>query len=124
MHPLIGSFAAYLQAELRLSRATVSVYALEARLLAEYWAGRPFSVFTSADLIEYLVHRQLEGASRKTTAKSLSALRAFFAFLLVLAHPNAFSRKRQNAPHSRPCDSRGRDSWASASGLHHLMVSL
>ena len=84
MTALIGAFAAYLATELRLSRATVSVYALEARLLTEYCAAgaRPPEEFTSADLIQYLVHRQLEGASRKTTAKCLSALRAFFAFLL------------------------------------------
>jgi integrase/recombinase XerD len=82
MSALLEAFAAHLEAELRLSRATVSVYALEARLLLEYYAPRPLAEFTAADLIQYLVHRQLEGASRKTTAKSLSALRAFFAFLL------------------------------------------
>ncbi len=83
MNELVGAFAAYLQAELRLSRATVSVYTLEARLLSRYCATtRPLAEFGGADLIQYLVHRQLEGASRKTTAKSLSALRAFFAFLL------------------------------------------
>jgi integrase/recombinase XerD len=83
MSALLRAFAAYLQAELRLSRATVSVYALEARLLSRYCATtRALAEFGGADLIQYLVHRQLEGASRKTTAKSLSALRAFFAFLL------------------------------------------
>ena len=83
MSALIAGFASYLTAELRLSRATVSVYALEARLLAEYAEAQALSLaeFGSADLIQYLVNRQLEGASRKTTAKSLSALRAFFAWL-------------------------------------------
>jgi integrase/recombinase XerD len=36
---------------------------------------------TAGNLIEYLIHRQLEGISQKTTAKAVSALRAFFAFL-------------------------------------------
>ncbi len=92
MSALLEAFAAHLEAELRLSRATVSVYALEARLLEQYCAnGRGIPEFTTADLIQYLVHRQLEGASRKTTAKALSGLRAFFAFLqregLVQANP-------------------------------------
>jgi integrase/recombinase XerD len=85
MSALLEAFAAHLEAELRLSRATVSVYALEARLLSEYCANSPglpeLTELAGADLIQYLVHRQLEGASRKTTAKALSALRAFFAFL-------------------------------------------
>ena len=84
MNALIAGFASYLAAELRLSRATVSVYALEARLLVEYSGANalPLGEFGGVDLIQYLVNRQLEGASRKTTAKSLSALRAFFAYLL------------------------------------------
>jgi len=81
MSAQLEAFAAYLTMELRLSMATVSVYTLEARLLLDYCAPRPPEELAGADLIQYLVHRQLEGASRKTTAKSLSALRAFFAFL-------------------------------------------
>jgi integrase/recombinase XerD len=85
MSALLEAFAAYLAAELRLSRATVSVYTLEARLLLDYCAPKPpeeLASVSGADLIQYLVHRQLQGASRKTTAKSLSALRAFFGFLV------------------------------------------
>ncbi len=80
----LDTFAAYLSAELRLSEATVAAYALEARLLLEYCRSGecPLEAFSATELIEYLVHRQVEGASRKTTAKSLSALRAFFAFLV------------------------------------------
>jgi integrase/recombinase XerD len=84
MPDLLQDFIAHLSAELRLSRATVAAYALEARLLLRYCSSAecPLERFSSAELIEYLVHRQIEGASRKTTAKCLSALRAFFAFLL------------------------------------------
>jgi integrase/recombinase XerD len=80
----LDSFTSYLSAELRLSRATVAAYALEARLLLEYCRSAECTLerFSAAALIEYLVHRQIEGASRKTTAKCLSALRAFFAFLV------------------------------------------
>jgi len=86
MNPLLEAFAAHLTMELRLSRATVSVYTLEARLLLAYWGARSLRQFSGQDLIQYLVDRQLEGASRKTTAKSLSALRAFFAFLRREGH--------------------------------------
>ena len=86
MNPLLEAFAAHLTMELRLSQATVSVYTLEARLLLAYWAARALRQFSGQDLIQYLVDRQLEGASRKTTAKSLSALRAFFAFLRREGH--------------------------------------
>jgi integrase/recombinase XerD len=80
----LDAFAAYLSAELRLAEATVAAYTLEARLLLEYCRSGecPLERFSATELIEYLVHRQIEGASRKTTAKSLSALRAFFAFLV------------------------------------------
>jgi integrase/recombinase XerD len=84
MSELLEAFTAFLSAELRLSRATVSAYTLEARLLTEYCRSTGYDLerFSSVELIEYLVHRQIEGASRKTTAKCLSALRAFFAFLV------------------------------------------
>ena len=84
MSVLLPRFTAYLQAELRLASSTVAVYCLEARLLEDYCRreGKDLAGFSSVELIEYLVHRQLEGASRKTTAKSLSGLRAFFTFLV------------------------------------------
>jgi integrase/recombinase XerD len=79
---LIRTYSDYLAAELRLAASTIAVYALEARLFLSYcdreeldWRGAAVG-----DLIEYLIHRQLEGISRKTTAKTVSALRAFFTF--------------------------------------------
>jgi integrase/recombinase XerD len=80
---LLREYSDYLTAELRLSAATISVYALEARLFMSY-CGREqveLEFITAGTLIEYLIHRQLQGISQKTTAKAVSALRAFFAFL-------------------------------------------
>ncbi|MBN1836221.1 MAG: tyrosine recombinase XerD [Spirochaetales bacterium] len=78
-----AAYADYLTAELRLSPATIDAYLLEARLLLEYLAADELELaqVTASVLIEYLVHRQLEGASSRTTAKSLSALRCLFRFL-------------------------------------------
>jgi integrase/recombinase XerD len=81
--PAYTDYSDHLTAELRLSEATVGAYLLEARLLLEYLGNEELGLreVTASVLIEYLVHRQLEGASSRTTAKSLSALRSFFKFL-------------------------------------------
>jgi integrase/recombinase XerD len=78
-----SAFSDYLTAEVRLSKATIEAYLLETRLLLEYCRANEFQPdeVTASVLVEYLVHRQLEGASKRTTAKSLSAIRAFFRFL-------------------------------------------
>jgi integrase/recombinase XerD len=80
---LLHTYSDYLTAELRLSAATISVYALEARLFLSYCSEQHLQLenTTAGNLIEYLIHRQLEGISQKTTAKAVSALRAFFTFL-------------------------------------------
>jgi integrase/recombinase XerD len=89
-----AAYSDYLTAELRLSAATVDAYLLETRLLLEYCRANEIILqeVTAGVLVEYLVHRQLEGASRRTTAKSLSALRSFFRFLhrdrLIAADPS------------------------------------
>jgi integrase/recombinase XerD len=81
---LLQNYSDYLTAELRLSPSTVSVYTLEARLFLEYCGEEQIELqsTTVGNLIEYLINRQLEGISRKTTAKAVSSLRSFFAFLL------------------------------------------
>ncbi|MBN2552863.1 MAG: tyrosine recombinase XerD [Spirochaetales bacterium] len=80
---LLTVYSDYLTAQLRLSASTVEVYTLEARLFLGYCRQESLEVeqVTVGSLIEYLIHRQLEGISQKTTAKAVSALRAFFTFL-------------------------------------------
>ena len=79
---LISIYSDYLTAELRLSPSTVAVYVLEARLFLSYAFEQQLELESTnvGNLIEYLVHRQLEGISKKTAAKAVSALRAFFTF--------------------------------------------
>jgi integrase/recombinase XerD len=80
---LIRTYSDYLTAELRLSSSTIAVYTLEARLFLTYCKQEQFELesATVGNLIEYLIHRQLQGISQKTTAKAVSALRSFFTFL-------------------------------------------
>jgi len=79
---LISIYSDYLAAELRLSPSTIAVYLLEARLFLSYAFEQQLELESTnvGNLIEYLVHRQLEGISKKTAAKAVSALRAFFTF--------------------------------------------
>jgi integrase/recombinase XerD len=79
---LIRIYSDYLAAELRLAASTISVYTLEARLFLGYCDQEELEWNRAAvgELIDYLIHRQLEGISSKTTAKAVSALRAFFTF--------------------------------------------
>jgi len=79
---LIRMYSDYLTAELRLSASTIAAYTLEARLFLSYSAEEQLELEDTAvgNLIEYLIDRQLQGISQKTTAKAVSALRAFFTF--------------------------------------------
>jgi integrase/recombinase XerD len=79
---LLRIYSDYLTAELRLSASTIAVYAQEARQFLSYALEEQLELETTTvgNLIEYLIHRQLQGISQKTTAKAVSALRAFFTF--------------------------------------------
>ena len=93
---LVRAYTDYLTAELRLSAATIAVYTLEARKYLSYRAEERLDLgaTTAGNLIEYLIHRQLQGISQKTTAKAVSALRAFFAYLqregLIADNPSVY----------------------------------
>jgi integrase/recombinase XerD len=93
---LLRAYSDYLTAELRLSPATIAVYTLEARKYLSYRAEEQLDLgaITAGNLIEYLIHRQLQGISQKTTAKAVSALRAFFAYLqrevLIADNPSVY----------------------------------
>ncbi len=82
-----GALAAYtdhLALQRGLSANTVRTYGLEARLLLRYCRDnelQPADIDRST-LVEYLVHRQLSGASGRTAAKALSGLRSFCRYLV------------------------------------------
>jgi len=80
---LLNRYQEYLAAETRCSPATASAYYQEARRLLSSLGeeGVEIRKASPGDLVQYLIQRQLEGISPRTTAKILSILRAFFAFL-------------------------------------------
>jgi integrase/recombinase XerD len=79
-------FEDYLTAGLRLSRQTVATYMRDCRGFVAWMKSgdvRPETV-TTAEIIDFLIARQQEdGIDQRTVAKSVSALRSFFQFLVM-----------------------------------------
>jgi integrase/recombinase XerD len=82
---LTTQFSEYLTAERGLSPLTVSTYAAEVRLFLEFLdAGDRDPVeATINDVTDYIIRRQVEGVDPRTLAKSASAIRSFFRFLVM-----------------------------------------
>jgi len=80
-----AEFAQYLRAERGLSPLTVSTYAAEVRQFLEFLRARnrQLSDVTVAEVTEYIVRRQVDGVDPRTLAKSSSAIRSFFRFLVL-----------------------------------------
>ena len=84
-------FADYLAAERGLSPHTVATYAAEARSFLAFFAqerGSPpeapdLGAASPADVIAWIVKRQIDGLDPRTLAKSTSAIRSFFRFLVL-----------------------------------------
>lgn len=81
----LALFEDYLAVEVRLARATVATYLTECRFFFNYLADNDQDIVSvmPQNIIEYLVQRQLGGASQKTTAKAMSALRAFYRCMVL-----------------------------------------
>ncbi|SIQ04832.1 tyrosine recombinase XerD subunit [Alkalispirochaeta americana] len=84
---VLDRFADYLRVELRLSQQTVETYLRECVGAEVYAKDRSLelSLLTTADVIDYLLHRQHADAplDHRTVAKGLSALRSFFQFCVL-----------------------------------------
>ena len=78
-------FSDYLLAERALSRNTISAYTAEVRAYLAFLDGEGKSPESAAagDVIGYIVKRQLDGVDPRTIAKALSAVRAFYRFLVL-----------------------------------------
>jgi integrase/recombinase XerD len=81
----LKGFEDWLRAGLRLSESSVSTYMTECRPFAGYCSAKGLApaAVASADLIDYLVERQVGGLSQRTIAKALSSLKSLFKFLLA-----------------------------------------
>ena len=82
---LTAQFIDYLAAERGLSPLTVSTYAAEVRLFLQFLeaGGRDAAEATLEDVTDYIIGRQVEGVDPRTLAKSSSAIRSFFRFLVL-----------------------------------------
>jgi len=84
MNKSIESFIAYLRLEKNCSEHTIDNYVRDINQFLEYSFGEVNDIsFTKIDSIQarsFLVNVQKSGASSKTTARKLSALRSFSVF--------------------------------------------
>ena len=86
LHSLLLSFEDYLTAGLRLSRQTVATYTRDCRGFAAWVVANDLSceTVTTAEIIGFLIARQQEdGIDQRTIAKTISALRSFFQYLVM-----------------------------------------
>lgn len=82
---LANRYDAYLRVELRLAEQTVETYTREADAFIRFTEERGTlpAEAGAGDVIDFCVVKQTGGADKRTIAKSLSALRSFFIFLIA-----------------------------------------
>jgi len=99
---LTAQFSEYLAAERGLSPLTVSTYAAEVRLFLEYLEsnGRDPLQATLADVTDYIIKREVAGVDPRTLAKSASAIRSFFRFLVLDGKSTTNPARLLDAPHA------------------------
>ncbi len=111
-------FADYLTAERGLSPNTVATYTAEARSFLAFFEeerSAPAEAFSegfssgaagtavpgsasSADVVAYIVKRQLDGIDPRTLAKSVSAIRSFFRFLVLEGETETNPARQVDSP--------------------------
>jgi len=83
---LLLQFEDYLTAGLRLSRQTVATYLRDCRGFVTWATANELEprTVTTAEIIDFLIMRQQdEGIDQRTIAKTISALRSLFAYLVL-----------------------------------------
>jgi integrase/recombinase XerD len=85
---LVKEFLTYIQVEKGLSRNTLESYRRDLNRL-ELWASktkRPISDLTRAELRKWIAQLSREGLAPSSVARSVSAARGFFRFLMLDGH--------------------------------------
>ena len=77
----IEPFLRHLWLERGLSAASLAAYRTDLTALVEFMPG-PVERSSRADLLEYLAVRLQQGYHARSTARCLSAIRGFYAYLL------------------------------------------
>ena len=80
---LIDNFIDELWLEKGLSKNTLTAYRNDIQSFSNWYKGRSLLEVERVDLLDYLADRLKEGFSSRSTARSLSSLRAFYSHLTV-----------------------------------------
>ncbi|MBN1799261.1 MAG: site-specific tyrosine recombinase XerD [Spirochaetales bacterium] len=82
---ILQQFEEYMHVEMRLAARSISTYFTECRIFLTYLdkLKKALSDTIAADIIEYLVARQIDGLDQRTISKILSSLRAFYKFCML-----------------------------------------
>ena len=80
---LIDNFIDELWLEKGLSKNTLSAYRHDINSFSSWYKGSSLLDVNRGDLLDYLANRLKEGYSSRSTARSLSSLRAFYSHLTV-----------------------------------------
>ncbi|MGA2976069.1 MAG: site-specific tyrosine recombinase [Spirochaetia bacterium] len=99
-HPEVLLFRGYLAAERRLSPTTVATYATEARAFMAFLeqAGKSVAEAGVDEVSAYFDSRQVKNIDPRTLAKSASAIRSFYRFLVLEARTTTNPARLVEAP--------------------------
>jgi integrase/recombinase XerD len=88
---ILKQFEEYMHVEMRLAVRSISTYLTECRIFLTYLdnINKKLSDTVAADIIEYLVARQIDGLDQRTISKILSGLRAFYKYCMLEGLHNA-----------------------------------
>jgi len=80
---LIDNFIDELWLEKGLSKNTLTAYRNDIQTFSNWYKGNSLLEVERVDLLDYLAHRLKQGFSSRSTARTLSSLRAFYSHLTV-----------------------------------------
>lgn len=95
---LIDNFIDELWLEKGLSTNTLSAYRHDLSSFSKWFKGKSLLDVQRVDLLDYLASRLKEGYSSRSTARSLSSLRAFYSHLTVKHNLNQNPTARVESP--------------------------
>lgn len=95
---LIDGFLDHLWLSRGLARNTLEAYRRDVESLAKFSDRFDLAGCTTADLLEYLGQRHARGFSARSTARALSAIRAFFGYLVEAGRISADPTARVASP--------------------------
>ena len=82
---MLKAFEDYITVEMRFSKNSIHTYVHECTMFSSYCDELNISLTQASSkiVIDFLIRRQLNGASQRTIAKSLSSLRSFYKFTVI-----------------------------------------